>query len=396
MKILQVNKHFVPDYGGAENSGYQNIGGVEKVVASFATGLAGRGHDVRVLACQGRRAPGVKWQSGQLAATITASFGTYLSTPLSTAFFTAWCRMRAWPDLVHIHEPFPLASLAPLIMRPPVPIVVSWHADISGKAAPLQKAVQSLQDRVCARATVILPTSLRLARGSRILSRHLPKCVALPIGIDLQRFLAAPDEQRVAALRARFGARFVLFVGRLVSYKGLDVLIDAMASSPDARLVIAGEGPLEGALREQVRTRRLQARVNISGRFVPDTELSDWYAACDFFVMPSTAITEGFGIVQIEAMASGRAVINTDLPTGVPEVSLDGISGRTVAPGKVQPLAAALTEIWSDAALRARFGAAGRQRAIEEFSEAMMIDRLIAIYRDALSWCAPVAPCLNL
>jgi glycosyltransferase involved in cell wall biosynthesis len=253
----------------------------------------------------------------------------------------------------------------------------------------LQNSVQSLQDRLCARAAVILPTSLRIARGSRILSKHLPKCVALPIGIDLTRFLAAPDQRSVAALRARFGGRFALFVGRLVSYKGLDVLIEAMASSPDVRLVIAGEGPLEGALREQVKARNLDSRVIITGQYVPDAELPDWYAACEFFVMPSTAITEGFGIVQIEAMAAGRAVINTDLPTGVPEVSLEGVSGRTVAAGQARPLAAALTEIWSDEALRAKFGAAGRQRALEEFSESLMIDRLIAIYRDALSLRAP-------
>jgi glycosyltransferase involved in cell wall biosynthesis len=389
MKILQVNKHFVPDYGGATNSGYQNIGGVEKVVASFATGLSSRGHDVHVLACQGRRAAGVEWKSGQLAATITSSVGTYLSTPLSASFFSEWRRLRSWPDIVHVHEPFPLASLASVVMQPPVPIIVSWHADIVGKAPPLQKAVQWLQGGLCARASLILPTSLRIARGSRILSRHLPKCVALPIGIDLQRFLAAPDEPAVARLRTRFGGRFVLFVGRLVSYKGLDVLIEAMASSPEVCLVIAGEGPLENVLRADVRARGLDSRVTITGEFVPEAELADWYAACDFFVMPSTAITEGFGIVQIEAMASGRAVINTDLPTGVPEVSLDGISGRTVPVGMAAPLSRALTEIWSDGALRARFGAAGRQRAQEEFSEAMMVDRLIGFYRDALSLGAP-------
>jgi glycosyltransferase involved in cell wall biosynthesis len=380
MKVLQVNKHFVPDYGGAASSGFQNIGGVEKVVASFAQGLCERGHDVHVLACQGQRAPRATLSRGRLAATLSASLGTYLSTPLSPGFFADWRRLRGWADVVHAHEPFPLGTLAAGRLPRGVPLVVSWHADIVGKNPALQGVVQALQRRLCARADVILPTSLRMARHSPILAPHLAKCRALPIGIDLQRFLAVPDTGMIAALRERFGGRFALFVGRLVYYKGLDVLISAAVRAPEVRLVIAGEGPLENELRAQVAALGLSERVIVTGKFVPEAELPAWYSASDFLVMPSTHITEGFGIVQIEAMASGRPVINTNLPTGVPEVSLHEVSGLTVEPGAIEPLAAALTVLWRDGVLREQYGNAARARARMEFSEAVMIDRLVGVY----------------
>src|SRR5437764_531691 len=147
-------------------------------------------------------------------------------------------------------------------------------------------------------------------------------------------------------------APLLLFVGRLVYYKGVHILIEAASRWPGS-IAIVGEGPLEAELRADVARRGLQERVVFAGR-VSDDDLPAYYQACDAFVLPSIARTEAFGVVQIEAMAAGRPVISTNLPTGVPWVNRDGVSGLVVAPDNADALGAALAELGEDEALRGR------------------------------------------
>ena len=170
----------------------------------------------------------------------------------------------------------------------------------------------------------------------------------------------------------------LLFVGRLVYYKGLEVLLDAM-SLCEGSLVIAGEGPLEGALRALVTEKRLGERVLFAGR-VADADLPAFYQACDVFVLPSTARTEAFGVVQIEAMAAGKPVISTNLPTGVPWVNQDGVSGLVVTPGDRAALGEALRRLLDDGAFRQRLGEGARRRAQTMFSR----ERMVAAFKSLI------------
>src|SRR4029077_21147278 len=92
-----------------------------------------------------------------------------------------------------------------------------------------------------------------------------------------------------------------------------------------------------------------------------------------------------FGIVQVEAMASGTAVVNTRLDSGVPSVSLGGVTGLTVPPADADALAAAITMLLDDPARRATYGNAGRRRAKDEFSVGVMAQRTLDVYRDVMS-----------
>jgi len=119
-------------------------------------------------------------------------------------------------------------------------------------------------------------------------------------------------------------------------------------------------------------------------------ELRPLYHAADVFALPSVARSEAFGIVQMEAMACGVPVVNTALDTGVPFVSPDGVTGLTVPPGDAGALSAALARLLGDPALRARMGAAGRERVAGELSAATMLRRTLDLYREVLSG-SPVA-----
>jgi rhamnosyl/mannosyltransferase len=167
-------------------------------------------------------------------------------------------------------------------------------------------------------------------------------------------------------------------VGRLVYYKGLDVLIQAMTKCPGT-LALIGKGPLEAGLRRLCTDSGIASRVKFLGQ-VSDEQLVSFYHAADLLVLPSTQPTEAFGLVQVEAMACGLPVVSTDLPTGVPWVNQNGVTGLVVPPGDPDALAAAISRLLDDRALRTQMGEAGRRRAVEQFSgERMARDFIAAI-----------------
>jgi glycosyltransferase involved in cell wall biosynthesis len=173
-----------------------------------------------------------------------------------------------------------------------------------------------------------------------------------------------------------------LFVGRLVYYKGVDVLVRAMAGV-DADLVLVGDGLLEAQLRRLATERGIAPRVS----FLPalhDEELCAWYHAADVFCLPSVARSEAFGLVQIEAHAAGTPVVSTALTTGVPYANLDGVTGLIVPPGDELALREALTRLLSDDELRARLGRQAQARALRDFTVPRMVEDTLAVYAEAM------------
>ena len=175
----------------------------------------------------------------------------------------------------------------------------------------------------------------------------------------------------------------MLGVGRLIYYKGFENLVRAMADVR-ATALIAGDGPLGGALAAEAARLGVADRVVLMGR-VNDADLKACYHACDVFALPSVERSEAFGIVQLEAMACGKPVVNTRLDSAVPHVSLDGLTGLTVAPGDPAALAAALNALLDDPARRAAMGAAARRRVREEFSAELMARRTLEVYREVVA-----------
>jgi rhamnosyl/mannosyltransferase len=206
----------------------------------------------------------------------------------------------------------------------------------------------------------------------------------IPFGIDTERYGLAAAGMAGRKLRHTLGGqRIVLFVGRLVYYKGLPVLLRAMRDV-DATLVLVGEGPDRQALQRLAGECGVAGRVRFEGA-VDDALLPAYYQACDVFVLPSTAMSEGFGIVQLEAMASGRPVVSTSLPTGLSTVNVDGSTGLVVAPGDAGALRAAIWRILDAPHLGRRFGEAARQRVLARYDVEAMVDATLTLYRRLVS-----------
>ena len=376
MNILQTNKAYYPVVGGIETN-------IRNLARSFARCPD---VDVRVLVCSGHvTMRDERATVDGVPVTYAASMGKALSMPLSLSYVRHLWRERA--DIVHVHSPFPLADLTLMLSgwkrKTGARIVLTWHNDIVRQK--LAGALYSpVVHRFLAQVDRVIVGAPNNISSSRVLSQHRDKCEVIPFGIDLDWVDHEPSTMaRAEEIRKTHLSPLILFVGRLVYYKGIEFLIDAMTDVAGASLVIVGSGPLEKNLRAQIDRRKLGHRVSILHP-VPEAELHALYHACDVFVLPSSEPTEGFGVVQVEAMACGKPVIATNLPTGVTFVNQHGVTGLFVPPKDSRALADAINVLMADPSLRERLGANGRRRAFQEFTIQKMIDRTMELYRRLL------------
>ncbi len=374
VRVLQVNKLYAPW-----------IGGVEAVVQDIAEGLRDMpGIECKVLVCRDRGRTQQSILNGVEVERV-ASAGRFLSMPIAPSFPVQLSRMASHFEVIHVHIPFPLVMFCDWrgIKARGSRLVVHYHSDI---CRPVQKFALScfsaLERRFLEAADVIIVTSQGLMENSKTLEPYRKKCKVVPLSIDLDNLrVATPLE--ISNCSERYGILdgepVVLFAGRLVYYKGIEYLIEA-AKDLSAKVLIAGDGPLRSFLDGQVAKAGLGHRIQFLGR-VTDAELAALYSLSDVFVLPSTEPSEAFGLVQLEAMARGLPVINTDLPTGVPFISLDGVSGVTVAPRDSAALRHAIAEVIDNPELRNRFSENARQRA-QLFSRKVVLDQIMSIYQN--------------
>jgi rhamnosyl/mannosyltransferase len=282
-------------------------------------------------------------------------------------------------DLVHIHLPNPGAILAYLASGHRGRLVFSYHSDIVRQKV-LSKFFDPLLHHALNRADAIIVSSSNYIDSSYVLPRYRDKCRVVPYGIPIDVFQQS-DTTEVARLRQLYGPRIVLGVGRLVYYKGFEHLIAAM-KFVDGRLVIVGSGPLHHALQQKAASCGVGERVTI---LTDVKKVSTYYQAADVFALPSIARSEAFGIVQLEAMACGKPVVNTSLDTGVTSVSLDGLSGVTVPPADPEALGKSINSLLNNPVRSAAYGRAGQDRVTQHFSVQTMARQTLALYHEVMN-----------
>jgi glycosyltransferase involved in cell wall biosynthesis len=287
-------------------------------------------------------------------------------------------------DIVHVHHPNPYALLAYRASGHPGKLVVTYHSDIVRQKV-LGSLIAPVLDTIWRRTSAFTVSSEPFIESSSVLRRYRDKVHAVPHGIQPDPYLQ-PENQEADEVRSRYPGPLFLCVGRLVPYKGFTYAIDAMdllrKSGTKAHLIIAGDGPLRVELQGRVNRLGLEDWVSMAGR-VEDT--LPYYQAADVFMLPSCENNETLGLVQVEAMMCGKPVINTNLPTGVPHVSLQGLTGLTVAVKDARALADAMIHLILDPDLRRQMGDAARTRALTEFTARKSADLTMAIYNKVLA-----------
>jgi rhamnosyl/mannosyltransferase len=357
-RVLHLGKYYVPERGG-----------IETVLEALCRGTTAA-LDSRALVMHTEPRTVHEAVDGVLV-TRVASFGRVGAVSLTPSL--AFWLSRASADVVVLHEPNPMALVACTLAPPDVPLVVWFHSEVVRPRWRYRLFYEPFLNRVLARAACIVVSAPPM-QDVPALARHRDKVTVLPFGLDPAGYPVQPlPAPRTGQLPT------VLFVGRLVAYKGVDVLLRAMVDVP-ASLVLVGDGPLRQSLEQLARDLGIDDRITFAGR-VSDADRLAWFGRADVVALPSVSRQEAFGMVQVEAMLTGRPVVSTSLPTGVPWVNQHGESGLVVPPGDSAALAGALRLLFGDPDLRARLGEGGRARANRLFTAERMCAEFASLCR---------------
>lgn len=321
-------------------------GGVEEALDRHAAGLAARGHEVTVV-CSAAQAGREDCADGVRVVRVKRRGALFRNpvAPLGKA-------VPADAETVQVPATYPGYSDVLLERQRKLGrgTVLDYHFDPVGTSLAMNAAARvhrALLAPRMLRAHRVAAKSLDYARASPVLSRvPADRLDWVPNGVDVAEFDAS-----------RLRGDAVVCVGRLVPYKGVDVLIRAARAIHDATgapVRVAGSGPEADRLRALVK--ELDAPVEMLGR-LPREELSDLLARARVAVLPSVNGQEAFGIALLEAMAAGAPVVASDLP-GVREVA--SLAGLTARAGDPVDLAQKVIEAWKDPA---RFGTPAQIRA---------------------------------
>jgi glycosyltransferase involved in cell wall biosynthesis len=365
-------------------------GGIGTIARDHAEMLAHAGHDVTVITPRRRHladTPGVILKPCR-------PLLTYGNAALLPQLFFALDDF----DVVHLHYPFLGAAEWVLLWKMLAPrrtrLVVTYHMDLVGTGW-LSRIFRAYTDRVLPalieRAETVTVTSRDYARSSllgKLPARIRKKIVVLPPSVDMLRFAPnATDDLLSKRVPLHPSDRIVLFVGgldRAHYFKGVEVLLRAFLQmrsqpkTPRATLVIVGDGNLRPDYERLASALGIRDRVIFLGRIL-DEELPAAYRLADVVVLPSVDRSEAFGITLLEAAASGRPIVASNLP-GVRTLIHGGKNGMLVPPGDPAALAEAISRLLTKRAAAARMGKASRVLA-RAYAADRVAARLVRLYR---------------
>lgn len=352
IRVLQINKLYSPW-----------IGGIESVIKDAAEALNDK-TDMTVLVCKDK-GRGVTERINGVKVVRAGSMGIKFSMPLSVTFPFLVRKYSKNADVVILHDPFPLGDLAVLLSGFKGKVIVWWHSDIVRQKKVL-KLISPMIHRLLRRTDAIFTTSEGYIKGSAFIGRYREKCRIVPYGIDTEKYLSAKRSPFLTDRLHNKNNVKLLFVGRLVYYKGADILLEVMKTVAGAELFMVGAGADGEKLWEYARQNGLEGKVHFIPP-LPEGELKAAFADCDIFLFPSVEKSEAFGIVQLEAMIYGKPVINTRLGTSVEYVSIDNVTGITVTPRDSGALSEAILRLVNDRELRLRLGKNAAERVKKNF-----------------------------
>ncbi len=370
ISVLQVSKFYSPV-----------IGGIEYVVEKIAKELNDQLY-IQTLVCGNDENSNEEIFEEEVMVHRSTVIGTIASMPISLNFIKNFKMFSQEKDIVLIHMPFPLADLACLLSGYRGKVIVWWHSDIV-RQKKLLHLYKPLMKWLLNRADKIIVATMGLVDGSKYLPSYRDKCVLIPYGVDREFFVEG--DYFKSKVKQKKSTLDILFIGRLVYYKGCDILLEAFSllQNTNCKLSVLGKGPLLESLKKNSLSLGINDRVSFCSEPTRKGIMRS-IAKCDIFVLPSVARSEAFGIVQIEAMAFGKPVINTNLKSGVPHVSVDGETGITVPPNDAIALAKAIDRLSSNPALRKTYGENARRYVEEKYYPDSMTDKLFELVKEIM------------
>jgi glycosyltransferase involved in cell wall biosynthesis len=326
-----------------------------------------------------------------MRADVSVRGAAYIAAPLALA--AGWRAARAVArrhraTIMHGHWVIP-GGVTAAAAAPALPLVVSVHGSdvyLAETIAPARAAARF----AFRRAGFVTACSDDLGRRAVALGADPARLETVPYGVDVSRF--RPDPAIRAARRGELavgdGVSLVFAAGRLVRKKGFEYLIDAMVRLPNAVLGVAGDGSLDGELRERARRTGVTDRVRFLGN-QPQDRVAEYFAAADVVCVPSvrddSGNVDGLPNVVLEALASGTPLVTTGAG-GIGAIVEDGRTALVVPERDPNAIASAVTRILADLPAARRMGGAARGLVEADFGWDRVAERFDAAYARALAF----------
>jgi len=369
MRIAQLTPYFYP-----------HLGGVESHVLELSKQLKKKGHEVIVITTKLEDTKDRSVVEGipvKRVEPLTIKFSTPIIPDLSKHL------MEEEFDILHSHSPPPIMSFFGLrnAKKRDIPFILTYHCDLEIPHI-FGPFIVSLYKRTIGTYTVsqadkIITTTNTYGATSRVVWQE--DAEVIPNAVDTNRFNPYNDGEWVREKLGLENEKLVMYVGRIVYHKGLEYFVrSAKYLGPDVKHLLVGTGDFRPELERIIEEEGIEDKVEFAGR-VPNKELPDYYAAADVCVLPSVSRLEAFGIVALEAMASGTPVIVSDIP-GVREVIVEGKHGLLCEPMNSQDLAGKIRTILSNPDLAEKMGINGRERVVNKFTWEKVAEDIMEVY----------------
>lgn len=364
LNILHVGKYYFPFQGG-----------IETIIQDLCEGVAQKGHNTRVL-CTGVSKRSTIENIHGVEVYRFSQMTQLNSLPISPKLWFAILKHAEWADIIHIHSPNPVCEMMCLLLPFKKRLISTHHSDIYKQSffklllKPFWMLFKKRVDKF------IVPTINHIT-FSDMINTESEKTEIIPFGLKENEL----ETEMAQFLKDKKLESYVLFVGRLVEYKGVRYLIEAMKST-QCKLIIAGTGPDELKLKQQVMIDDdLSKRIFFTGRISSKKELYSLYENAYCFVLPSITKNENFGVVQLEAMAFAKTVITTNIKSGVPVVGIPGQTSLLVSPRSPQELSSAINKLLAAPALNKKMGQAGKDLFFKKYTYSKMIESHVELYQ---------------
>ncbi|SFL42968.1 glycosyltransferase family 4 protein [Rugamonas rubra] len=366
MRVLHFYKTYYPD----------SWGGIEQVIRQMCVGTGRLGVRNEVLTLTRDKDPSDLEFEGHMVHRMPLDF-EIASTGFSFAAIRKLARLARQADVIHYHFPWPFMDLAHFMARIDKPSVVTYHSDIV-RQKNLLRVYTPLKQRFLRSVDLIVATSPNYLASSPVLARYTDKVRTITYGLD-KSIYPEPGQAVRDKWRAQCGGRFFLFIGVLRYYKGLHILLDAVAAL-DYPVVIVGAGPIERELKAHAERLGLHHVM-----FVGALEEVDKIALlqlCYAMVFPSHLRSEAFGISLLEGAMFGKPMISSEIGTGTTYINIDNDTGLVVPPDDPAALGAAMRTLWEQPALAAAMGERAEARYWELFTAEKMAENYAGLYRE--------------
>ncbi|MBS3782601.1 MAG: glycosyltransferase family 4 protein [Candidatus Thermoplasmatota archaeon] len=375
MKIAQLSPYFYP-----------HLGGVESHVLELSKQLINLGHEVFVVTTKLEDTESEDVVEGVPVKRVEP-LTIFLSTPIVPGVRDVL--LKEDYDILHSHSPPPLMSFLGVrsSQKKDVPFVLTYHCDleIPNIFGPLIVNLyqQTFGTYTVSKADKIITTTTSYGATSKAVWYR--EADIIPNAVDTERFHPSNDGSEVRKKLGLNDEKLVTYVGRIVYHKGLEYFVRAAHHLKDenVKFLLVGTGDFKSELENIIERNGLENKVMFAGR-VPNEDLQNYYAATDIFVLPSVSRLEAFGIVALEAMASGVPVIVSDIP-GVRDVIVEGKHGLLTEPMNSEDLAGKIRTLLENPDMAESMGKNGRERVKEKFTWKKVANRIEQAYKSILN-----------